>query len=101
MRAWKKRALDLADRMQELDPDGAGLTLPELRKATGQSRERLMWALTWLVETGAAELKLDASKRKLWNAALDDRGQDQPPFMPPPVDLTDYSAFEGLLSSLR
>src|SRR5207244_6297789 len=39
VRAWKKRALDLADRMQELDPDGAGLTLPELRKATGQSRE--------------------------------------------------------------
>jgi hypothetical protein len=87
--------------MQELDPDGAGLTLPELRKATGQSRERLIWALTWLVETGAAEMKLDERKRKLWHAALDDGGKDQLPFTAPPGDLTDYSAFEGLLSSLQ
>jgi hypothetical protein len=87
--------------MVELDPDGAGLTLPELRRATGQSSERLMWALTWLVETGAAEMKLDARKRKLWHAAIDDGGLDQLAFTAPPEDLTDYSALEGLLSSLQ
>jgi hypothetical protein len=101
VRAWKRRALELADRMLELDPGGAGLSLPQLRKQTGESRAVLEWDLAWLVETGGATVTLDVTKRRLWSAVPDEADQDQPPLMAPPADLIDYSALEDLVSSFE
>jgi hypothetical protein len=92
----------LADKMRELDPAGAGVSLPLLRRATGQSRAVLLWALTWLVEIGAAELWLDADKRRLWRVLPRDHGELSDQVQPVAIDLDlDSSYLEELLESLQ
>jgi hypothetical protein len=84
MRFWKKRAMGLLTLMRELDPDGRGLSLPELRRHTGESRAVLLNAVLWLQECGAAECHLDAEKRKLWRALPAEPVSDEPVAEPLP-----------------
>jgi hypothetical protein len=100
VRAWKRNAHLLTDKMGELDQAGAGVSLPELRRATGQSRSVLLWALTWLVEIGAAELWLDADKRTLWRVLPHDQDELNDQVQPFAVDLG-LDHLEELLRSLQ
>jgi hypothetical protein len=78
MRLWKKRAMALLELMRQLDPDGRGLSLPELRRVTSESRPILLNAVLWLQECGAAECRLDAEKRKRWTALSEEPASDEP-----------------------
>lgn len=69
--AWKKAALELLDYIREHDPDGAGLTIKDLVKATGRSKRVVETRLRWL-EDSFAVTRVDDNDFRRWRAIDDD-----------------------------
>jgi hypothetical protein len=90
VRLWKKRAFEMLLKMRVADPDGAGLSFPDLHhKVTGGSRAVVMLALEFLEDLGLVERRLDEDKHRRWTALPDDltNGDAPQPFVEPLPDL--------------
>jgi hypothetical protein len=98
MAAYKRRALELLDLMAKLDPGAAGVTLVQLRRSSGHSRDRVASSLLWLLLHGAVRRTADL---KLWLRTDEDDDEDVEIIEanePIHFDLTDNA--EEMLSSL-